>query len=68
VILNAETNEKQARSIKYQLTIAQLPLAKDLDEVAMALSRSYSPPMKMVPDHRIVRLGYARACEADHAD
>src|SRR6202023_3955684 len=31
-LLNAEINEKQARSIKYQLTIAQLPLAKDLDE------------------------------------
>jgi hypothetical protein len=27
---NAEINEKQARSIKYQLTIAKLPLAKDL--------------------------------------
>src|SRR5213596_1705845 len=30
-LLNAEINEKQARSIKYQLTIAKLPLAKDLD-------------------------------------
>jgi hypothetical protein len=28
---NAEINEKQARSIKYQLTIAKLPLAKDLE-------------------------------------
>jgi len=28
-LLNAEINEKQARSIKYQLTIAKLPLAKD---------------------------------------
>jgi DNA replication protein DnaC len=27
-----EINEKQARSIKYQLTIAKLPLAKDLDD------------------------------------
>lgn len=27
-LLNAEINEKQARSIKYQLTIAKLPLAK----------------------------------------
>ena len=25
-------SEKQARSIKYQLTIAKLPLAKDLDD------------------------------------
>jgi len=30
-LLNADINEKQARSIKYQLTIAKLPLAKDLD-------------------------------------
>jgi len=29
-LLNAEINEKQARSIKYQLTIAKLPLAKNL--------------------------------------
>ena len=31
-LLSAEINEKQARSIKYQLTIAKLPLAKDLDD------------------------------------
>ena len=31
-LLTAEIGEKQARSIKYQLTIAQLPLAKDLDD------------------------------------
>ena len=30
-LLTAEINEKQARSITYQLTIAKLPLAKDLD-------------------------------------
>src|SRR6202051_1834957 len=30
-LLNAEINEKQARAIKYQLTIAQPPLAKDLE-------------------------------------
>lgn len=29
-LLNAEINEKQANSIKYQLTIAKLPLAKDI--------------------------------------
>src|SRR5713101_2528744 len=29
-LLNAEISEKQARSIKYQLTIAKLPLAKEL--------------------------------------
>ena len=31
-LLNAKINEKQARSIKYQLTIAKLPLAKDLED------------------------------------
>jgi DNA replication protein DnaC len=31
-LLNAEINEKQARSIKYRLTIAKLPLAKDLED------------------------------------
>ena len=31
-LLDAEISEKQLRSIKYQLTIAKLPLAKDLDD------------------------------------
>jgi DNA replication protein DnaC len=31
-LLAAEISEKHARSIKYQLTIAKLPLAKDLDD------------------------------------
>ena len=31
-LLTAEVSEKQARSIRYQLTIAKLPLAKDLDD------------------------------------
>jgi DNA replication protein DnaC len=30
--VSAEVAEKQARSIKYQITIAKLPLAKDVDE------------------------------------
>jgi DNA replication protein DnaC len=32
-LLTAEISEKQARSIRYQLTIAKLPLAKDLDSL-----------------------------------
>jgi hypothetical protein len=32
----AEISEKQARSIKYQLSIAKLPLAKDVDDFAFA--------------------------------
>src|SRR6476646_751465 len=31
-LLTAEVSEKQARGIRYQLTIAKLPLAKDLDD------------------------------------
>ncbi len=30
-LLKSEIAEKQARSIRYQMTIAKLPLAKDLD-------------------------------------
>src|SRR5438132_2617093 len=35
-LLSAEIAEKRARSIKYQLTIAKLPLAKDIDEFDFA--------------------------------
>lgn len=35
-LLRAEIAEKQARSIKYQLTIARLPLAKDIDDFTFA--------------------------------
>ncbi len=31
-LLSAEISEKQARSIKYRITIAKLPLAKDVDD------------------------------------
>jgi DNA replication protein DnaC len=33
-LLEAEISEKQARSIKYQLTVAKMPLAKDVDDFA----------------------------------
>ena len=35
-LLNAEISEKQARSIKYQLTVAKLPFAKEIDEFVFA--------------------------------
>jgi DNA replication protein DnaC len=35
-LLAAEIAEKQARSLKYQLTIVRLPLAKDLDDFTFA--------------------------------
>ena len=31
-LLTAEITEKQARSIRYQITVAKLPLAKDVDD------------------------------------
>ena len=31
-LLHAEITEKQARSIKYQMTIAKMPLAKEIEE------------------------------------
>ena len=33
-LLTAEIAEKQARSIKYEMTLARLPLAGDLDDFA----------------------------------
>jgi IstB-like ATP binding protein len=39
-LLRAEISEKQARSIKYQLAIAKLPLAKDIDDFAFKGRRS----------------------------
>jgi DNA replication protein DnaC len=35
-LLTAEISEKQARSIRYQITIAKLPLAKDIGEFQFA--------------------------------
>ena len=35
-LLQSEIAEKQARSIRYQLTVAKLPLAKDIDEFDFA--------------------------------
>ena len=32
-LLQSEIAEKQARSIKYQITVAKLPLAKDIDDL-----------------------------------
>jgi DNA replication protein DnaC len=35
-LLQAEVSDKQARSIKYQLTVAKLPLAKDIEDFEFA--------------------------------
>jgi hypothetical protein len=42
-LLKAEIAEKQARSIKYQMTIAKLPLAKDIDDFTSPARRSTRP-------------------------
>ena len=42
-LLKAEISEKQARSIKYQLTVAKLPLAKDVDDFTFKDTRSTKP-------------------------
>ena len=39
-LLTAEINEKHARSIRYQLSIAKLPLAKDLGDFQFEGTRS----------------------------
>src|SRR2546423_8866833 len=51
-LLSAEIAEKQARSIKYQLTIAKLPLAKDIDEFdfpSTPITRRWSAIWQAVP-------------------
>src|SRR3972149_5163809 len=57
-LLNAEISEKQARSIKYQLTIAKLPLAKALECFHFAATPNndkwchYPPRPPVIPQHR----------------
>ena len=38
-LLQAEISEKQARSIKYQMTVTKLPLAKEIEEFRFEVSR-----------------------------
>src|SRR5438132_4660688 len=53
-LLKAEISEKQARSIKYQLTIAKLPLAKSLPPRRRGMSMTSSSRA-----HRSTRLSSA---------
>src|SRR5258707_4310038 len=52
-LLKAEIGEKQARSIKYQLTIAKLPLAKDLAEFKFE-----GTPINQTPVHHLAAGGF----------
>jgi IstB-like ATP binding protein len=42
-LLKGEISEKQVRSIKYALTIAKLPLTKDIDDFTYKGRRSTKP-------------------------
>ena len=53
-LLAVEIAEKQARSIKYQMTTARLPLAKDLGDFNSAAPRS-TPPSCMISPGRVPR-------------
>ena len=63
-LLSAEIAEKQARSIKYQLTIAKLPLAKDIEDfdftgtpVNQALIRDLASGAFLVEQRNAVLIG-----------
>ncbi len=63
-LLKVEISEKQARSIKYQLTVAKLPLAKDVDDFAFkntpineALVRDLAGGGFIVQQRNVVRVG-----------
>ena len=43
-LLKAEISEKHARSIKYQLTTAKLPLAKDVEDFAFKYTTNQRKP------------------------
>ena len=49
-LLTAEISEKQARSIRYQIAIAKLPLAKDVDDFAFGGTPiNETPPVTSSP-------------------
>ncbi|MDH2092762.1 IS21-like element helper ATPase IstB [Rhizobium pusense] len=63
-LLQSEIAEKQARSIRYQLTIAKLPLAKDIDDFDFAdtpinesLVRELAPGTFVADQRNVVLVG-----------
>ncbi len=63
-LLQSEIAEKQARSIKYQITVAKLPLAKDIDDfdftdtpVNEGLVRQLASGAFLAEQHNIVLVG-----------
>ena len=57
-LLKAEISEKQARSIKYQLTVAKLPLAKDVVRNATHQHRDPKPHHHHDPKSDDPRFGW----------
>src|SRR2546428_13714451 len=53
-LLNAEINEKQARSFKYQLTIRKLPLTKDLDDFPFEGTPINKNPANILPSDGVI--------------
>ena len=45
-LLAAEISEKRSRSIKYQMTIAKLPLAKELEEFDFGAAEVDEAPVR----------------------
>lgn len=50
-LLQSEIAEKQARSIRYQLSIAKLPLAKDIDDFDFKNTPSMNPCQRPCDRH-----------------
>ena len=58
-LLSAEISEKQARSIKYQITIAKMPCAKEIEEFTFEGCPSKAPSVRArwrTGRHRSARL------------
>jgi hypothetical protein len=59
-LLKAEISEKQARSIKYQLTVAKLPLAKDVEDFTFKdtpINEPFHSSSSCGSRHRVVEQG-----------
>jgi len=74
-LLKAEISEKQARSIKYQMTIAKLPLAKDIDDFAFngtpineSLVRDLAGGNFVAHQRNVVLVGGTGTGKTDRAD
>ena len=65
-LLSAEIAEKQARSIKYQLTIAKLPLAKDIDDFDFAGTPINEALVRDLAERQLPRRAAQRRADRRH--